>query len=128
MAPETLATGQQLARRLESWIPQLVGGSIPRAVGAEIRQGLDAADLQLRRQATLRAILGVIDPDGGMSLWHAAKAMADALTRLDGVALRRIQSGHRLPTRIESLLMEWLILSPVRCQEKLYQELKRLGR
>ncbi len=124
----TLVTGQQLAQRLTEWIPALQAGQIPRCAGLEIAAGLDAALLEQRRQAALWAIWDALDPERVMTPWKASFSMAERLKKLDSVALRRIESGHRLPTRIESLLLEWMALSRVRCQEPIYQEIMRLGR
>ena len=121
------ATGEQLASRLETYRCRLHSGEIPRCVGRKISAALDAADQQLRRKATLEAILAMLDPSASKSLWQLAKRIEAAIMRLNGVPLRRIQSGHRPASELEALLMELLELPGPRTHEKLFQELRKLA-
>ena len=123
----TLATGRQLADRLEQYRCRLHNGQIPRCIGKKISAALDAADQQLRRKATLEAILAMLDPNGCQSLWQLAKRIEAAIRRLNDASLRRIQSGHRPASELEALLMELLELPGPRTQEKLFQELRKLA-
>jgi hypothetical protein len=122
-APETLSTGIALAARLESWIPPLVGGEIPKSAGQEIVKGLARAELKLARQAALQAILGIVDPDGSMSLTAATTVIAERLEAFQGVPMKRVRKGARPATELESLLMVLIEIPGPRCQRKLWQEL-----
>lgn len=123
----TLATGAQLAARLETYRCRLHNGQIPRCVGQKITAALDTADNKLQRQAVILAILDVIDPNGSQSLWQLASSLESAIARLNGVPLRRIQSGHRPATPLEALLITLMELPGPRTQEKLFQELRKLA-
>lgn len=120
-------TGQRLADRLQLIGGPLAAGEIPRCIGQKISDALDAAEQQLRRKAALEAILAMFDPNGCQSLWQLAKRIEAAIRRLNGVPLRRIQSGHRPATPMEALLMELLELPGARTHEKLFQELRKLA-
>lgn len=123
----TLATGEQLASRLETYRCRLHSGQIPRCVGRKISAALDAAEQQLQRRAVISAILDIIDPTGCQSLWRNAKALESSIARLRGVPLRRIKTGHRPATPLEALLVTLLELPGPRTHEKLFQELRKLA-
>lgn len=102
-----LATGAQLAARLETYTCKLHNGQIPRCVGQKISAALDAAEQQLRRKAALEAILDVVDPCGCQSNSYNAKRIEAAIRRLNDASLRRIRSGATA-TALEVLLVSWL--------------------
>lgn len=116
------ATGYSLAKRLETWIPRLVSGLVPKSAGVWIAAGLDRADLKLRRQALLQAILARVDPEQSLSTWQCAKWIAEALQRLER-GLPGIRSGRRPASELERLLVEWLEAGGPRCARRIHDAL-----
>jgi len=105
-----LATGQLTIRQCE-----LIGNAL-----AEL-------DRLNRRKAALEAAVAALDPEGSLSSWQVAKALESRLRRFDGdVEHRRILSGHRRPTALETAMVGMLAAGGPRCHEKLYLELQAL--
>ena len=104
---DVLATGPALARRLNALSLRLVGGEIPRFAGVAISKGIDRAESKMHRQALIRAILAILDPDQVESVTALSEQIATDCRRLQR-ALPNIRSGHRQPSELESLLMAWI--------------------
>lgn len=121
--PACTATGTALAHRLLRLVPDLLAGDVPACIGHRLAAAVDKAEWQQRRHAALLAGVNMLDPDQSLSANQCAARLASALARFDGVARRRVESGHRPATVLESHMLVLLQSGGPTCQEKLRIEL-----
>jgi hypothetical protein len=102
------ATGALSPRQI-----QMIGGAL---------DAIDALDV---RQTALKAILDVLDPQGDVSRWALAQRLEGLLKRFNATARRRIETGGRPPTALESALLVMIDTGPVSAR-KLWTEVREL--
>lgn len=59
----------------------------------------------------------------GNRTWPVSGALSSALARFDGVAYKRVRSGSRPATALESHLITLIEIPGPRCRESIYREL-----
>lgn len=119
----TTATGAALASKLLRLVPDLVAGNMPAYIGRRLGAAVDRMEGQQRRMAALLGAVEAIDPDQSLSANQCAARLASALARFDGVARRRVESGHRPASALEQYLLVLLQSGGPACKEKLRIEL-----
>jgi hypothetical protein len=117
------ATGVQLANRLLRLVPDLLAGDVPACIGHRLADAVDQVERKQVRHAALLGATTMLDPDGNLSANQCAARLAVALARFDGIARRRVESGHRPASALEQYLLILLQSGGPTCQEKLRVEL-----
>ena len=118
-----LATGAQLASRLAKLVPSLLSGSVPACIGRRLATAVDLLERHAARHDALMAATAMLDPGGTLSTWKVSGALSSALQRFDGVAYKRVRSGSRPATALESHLITLIEIPGPRCRESIYREL-----
>lgn len=77
------------------------------------------------RRTALEAACAILDAGQGLSRWARACALETALRRFQAVGMKRVISGARLPTPLESALIVLMESGP-RCASKLWEEIRDL--
>lgn len=117
------ATGTVLANRLLRMIPDLIAGDVPACIGRKLSAAVDQVERKQVRHAALLGATTMLDPDSNLSANQCAARLAVALARFDGIARRRVESGHRPASALEQYLLILLQSGGPTCQEKLRVEL-----
>lgn len=117
---EATATGLQLISELRHALRVAERFEYPRMVGGPILKLLEKSHPKMERLEALRALAVMLDPIGEKSAWAICGEIESAIQRFESAAYRRVKSGHREPTGIESLLLVLIESEGAKCQQRLF--------